>query len=113
MLALGHLYGHQFMNLALFFYEFRILLFADLTKKLIEVIICESFDLVFFDFRLVPFLKTAEMNQGTRSRTFARTTQKFTVFLSLFKHTVLAFSRYFSRTDRYLLVTIDNSIDQH
>jgi hypothetical protein len=74
MLTLRHLYGHQFMNLALFFYEFRVLLFANLTKKLIEVIICKSFDLVLFDFRLVPFLKTTEMNQRTRSRTFAWTT---------------------------------------
>jgi hypothetical protein len=65
MFSSGDLDGHERKGFLASLNIPRILVFADLTEKLLEIIIGEPFDFIFLDFGLVPFLQAKEMHQGT------------------------------------------------
>jgi hypothetical protein len=113
MLPFGHLYRHQLMNLCLFLNKFGVLILTDLAEELVEVIVGQTFHLVLFHFRLVPFLQTTEVHQRTGTRTFARTAQKLALLLPVLQHAVLAFTHRLPRTHRYMLMAVDDSVNQN
>lgn len=63
MLSFGQFDGHEFMSFSFFFDYFRVLFFADFAEEFLKIVVGESFNFVFLDFRLVPFLKAGEVDQ--------------------------------------------------
>lgn len=71
MLSFGQFDGHEFMSFSFFFDYFRVLFFADFAEEFLKIVVGESFNFVFLDFRLVPFLKAGEVDQCAWAWTFA------------------------------------------
>ena len=106
-------YWHQLINFFAFFDKFRIFLFANFTKKFLEIVKGQPFNLIFFNLRLVPFLKAAKVNHSTRTWAFARTTKKLAIVLPLLHHTVLTLSCLLDVFDYYSFVFVENTINKH
>lgn len=63
MFSFWQLYGHKFVYSPSFYDEFRVFLLTNLTAKLLKIVVSEPLYLILLDFRLVPPLKTVEMDK--------------------------------------------------
>ena len=58
VLSFGHVDCHQLEHSLSFLYVFWVLFFTYLTKKLLEIVVSQTFYFIFFNFGLVPSLQT-------------------------------------------------------
>lgn len=90
MLAHRPLDRQQLISHSILVDKARVFLLANLTEKLLEIVLDSATNDLLADFRLVPLLKALEMDQPAGSRALARRTQKLSRLFALAQHAILA-----------------------